>query len=62
MYTPVAGRVTAVNAALEQKPGLVNSSCYTDGWLFKLDIACDDDFNGLMTQADYDKFLKTIKH
>ena len=51
-----------MNAALEQKPGLVNSSCYTDGWLFKLDIACDDDFNGLMTQADYDKFLKTIKH
>ena len=62
IYSPVAGTVTAVNTQLEEKPGLVNSACYTDGWLFKLQMAQDSDFQKLMSEADYDKYLKTVKH
>ena len=62
VYSPVSGRVVAVNQALEAKPGLVNSSCYEDGWLFKLDMARTSEFDGLMSEGDYEKFLKTVKH
>lgn len=62
IYSPVAGKVTAVNASLEEKPGLVNSACYTDGWLFKLQMSQESDFQKLMSETDYDKYLKTVKH
>lgn len=31
IYSPVSGVVEEVNKALEDKPGLLNSSCYEDG-------------------------------
>lgn len=33
LYSPVSGTVTEVNAALEEKPELVNKSCYNEGLL-----------------------------
>ena len=36
VYAPVAGTVTAVNAALESAPELVNSDPYGEGWMFEL--------------------------
>lgn len=62
IYSPVAGTVTAVNTALEAKPGLVNSDCYNNGWLFKLKMAHESEFDKLMSEAEYDKYLKTVKH
>lgn len=31
IYSPVSGRVTSKNSALEEKPALINKSCYNDG-------------------------------
>jgi glycine cleavage system H protein len=39
LYSPVAGRVTAVNEKLTAKPELVNSDPYGDGWIMKLEVA-----------------------
>jgi len=41
LYAPVGGEVTAVNAALEADPGLVNSGPYDDGWMVELRPAGD---------------------
>ncbi len=38
LYSPVAGRVTAVNEKLTAKPELVNSDPYGDGWIMKLEL------------------------
>nr|XP_012418545.1 PREDICTED: glycine cleavage system H protein, mitochondrial-like [Odobenus rosmarus divergens] len=32
---PLSGEVTEINEALVEYPGLVNTSCYEDGWLIK---------------------------
>ena len=40
LYMPVAGRVIAVNGALEDAPETVNADCYGEGWLVR--IAPDD--------------------
>lgn len=36
IFAPVAGEVVAVNEALEDRPELVNSGPYGDGWLFEM--------------------------
>ena len=48
VYTPVGGKVTAVNPALEDAPELLNESPYYQGWLFQVE---PDD------PADWDKLL-----
>ena len=36
VYSPLTGTVVASNEAVEDKPGLVNSSPEQDGWLFRV--------------------------
>ena len=36
IYSPVTGEIIAVNEALAEAPGLVNSDPYGEGWLFKV--------------------------
>ena len=59
IYTPVSGKICEINAALEEKPGLVNSSCYEHGWLFKLQVNDDKEFDSLMDEKAYAEFVKT---
>ncbi|MCF3936288.1 glycine cleavage system protein GcvH [Acuticoccus sp. M5D2P5] len=61
VYAPVAGEVTDVNAALDDKPELVNDAAETDGWFIKLKIADAGAIDGLMDRAAYDAYLKTIE-
>jgi len=41
LYTPVSGKVSAVNAALENNPELVNNDPYGEGWMIRLTDAGD---------------------
>ena len=59
IYTPISGTISEVNGQLEEKPGLVNSSCYEDGWLFKLSIKDEKELDQLMDEKAYDEFVKT---
>ncbi|XP_076325019.1 glycine cleavage system H protein, mitochondrial [Tachypleus tridentatus] len=61
IYCPVSGKVTEVNKHLEDRPGLVNSSCYQDGWLFKLQLGNPEEFESLLDEDDYNKYLKTME-
>ena len=37
LYAPVSGKVTAVNAALKDKPEQVNAEPYAGGWMIELE-------------------------
>jgi glycine cleavage system H protein len=39
LYSPVAGRITAVNDKLAAHPELINSDPYGDGWILKVELA-----------------------
>ena len=39
LYSPVAGKVSAVNDNLTAKPELVNSDPYGDGWIMKVELS-----------------------
>jgi glycine cleavage system H protein len=62
VYAPVAGRIAAVNAALESQPELVNQEPYGKGWFFKLDGVDAAEINALMDAAAYAAYLETLEH
>jgi len=52
IYSPAAGEIIEVNSALEDKPELVNSSPYEEGWFFKIRLSGDLP-DTLKSAADY---------
>jgi glycine cleavage system H protein len=57
VYSPVDGEVTAVNEALEEDPGKVNSDAEGDGWFLRLKLSDKGQLDGLMDKAAYDDFV-----
>lgn len=62
IYSPVSGDVTEKNTAVEDSPSLVNSSCYDKGWLFKIKLAKPSELEELLSEKQYEDFLKTDAH
>jgi glycine cleavage system H protein len=58
LFCPVSGKVVERNSALENKPELVNSSPYGDGWIIKVELADPAELNNLLSAGDYQKLLK----
>jgi glycine cleavage system H protein len=56
LFAPVTGTVTAVNESLNAKPETINEAA-NDTWLIKLTLTNPDEVNGLLSAADYDKFV-----
>ncbi len=53
LFSPMAGEIVAVNAALDADPAVVNRAPYTDGWMIRLKIADPAQFDTLLTPAAY---------
>jgi glycine cleavage system H protein len=60
VYAPVSGEVVEVNSALEAAPGTVNEDPTGKGWFLKLRLANPAELSGLMSEADYQAYLKSI--
>jgi len=61
LYSPVAGRITAVNDKLSGKPELINSDPYGEGWILKLELTggLPED---LLDEAGYKKVTEASAH
>jgi len=53
IYTPVTGKVIAVNDALEDAPEQVNEDPYENGWFFKVKMSDPDELKDLMDAESY---------
>jgi glycine cleavage system H protein len=60
IYSPAAGEVVEANAALAESPGDVNADPMGKGWFFKIKLSNKADLDGLMDQAAYDAFVKSL--
>jgi glycine cleavage system H protein len=54
LYSPVAGKVAAVNDKLAAHPELLNSDPYGDGWILKVELAGELPAD-LLDEATYKK-------
>ena len=53
IYSPVAGEIIAVNKAVADNPGLVNSDPYGEGWLYRLKLSAPAELGALMSAEAY---------
>lgn len=62
LYSPVSGKVTEKNTAVEDTPSLINTSCYDKGWLFRVELSKPEEVDALMDEKQYEEFLKNEDH
>ena len=60
VYAPVSGEVIEGNQAVADDPALINSDPEGDGWFFKLRLDNPGEVEGLMDEAAYRDWIKTL--
>ena len=60
VYAPVSGEVIEGNQAVADDPALVNSDPEGQGWFFKLKLDNPGEVEGLMDEAFYREWCKTL--
>ena len=58
LFAPVSGKVIEVNSELEENPDLINSDPYGAGWIIKTQIENNDELNMLMSNNQYEDYVK----
>lgn len=60
VYAPVAGEVVEGNQAVADDPSLINNDPEGEGWFFKLKLDDPGEVEGLMDEASYREWIKTL--
>ena len=60
IYAPASGEVIEANAALADSPGDVNADPMGKGWFFRIRLANKAELDGLMDEAAYGAFVKSL--
>ncbi|MBV6477762.1 MAG: Glycine cleavage system H protein [Ignavibacteria bacterium] len=53
VYSPVSGKITAVNTGINDNPSIVNTDPYEGGWIIKIEISDKNELNSLMDSETY---------
>jgi glycine cleavage system H protein len=56
LYAPASGKVTEVNGALTTSPENINKDAH-GSWMLKITLKDPGELNGLLSAADYEKFV-----
>ncbi len=63
LFAPVTGEVIEVNEALKEKPELVNTDPYGDGWMVRVKMSDPSEFDELLMSAEeYEEYVETESH
>jgi glycine cleavage system H protein len=60
IFAPVSGTVIKVNQSLELVPEMINESAQGDGWIAWIKLADATELMSLMTEEQYQGYLKTL--
>jgi glycine cleavage system H protein len=62
VYTPISGKVVAVNEDIPSAPETINSDPYGAAWLLKIEMSDPTELNALMDAAAYEQFCQERAH
>lgn len=62
VFSPVSGRVVAINEALTDAPETINSDPYGEGWMVKLELSDAGEIDDLLSPAAYEKLVRESEH
>ena len=58
LFAPVTGKILEINEALEDRPELVNSDTYGEGWIVKITDIDYSQFDDLLDSEKYKEMIK----
>ena len=58
IYSPLTGNIVELNENLESNPELINEEPYSGGWILKIKMSNPSEFEGLLSNTDYEKIIK----
>ena len=62
VYSPVSGKVVAVNDALADKPETINEDAYGEGWILVVQPNDMEQMNELLSPDDYAELIEGDDH
>ena len=60
VYAPISGEVIEGNQAIADDPALINRDPEGEGWFFKVKLDDAGEVDGLMDEAAYREWVKTL--
>jgi glycine cleavage system H protein len=61
LYSPIAGKIVAINDAAIAEPSLLNRDPHAGAWLVKIELADPAGLAALMDAGKYSAFVETLK-
>ena len=58
VYSPVSGKVTAVNEKLQDHPELLNSDPHAAAWLIRVHLSDPQELEKLMSSQEYEAYIQ----
>jgi glycine cleavage system H protein len=58
LFSPVSGEVVEINEKLTDKPELVNTDPYGDGWMIRIKLATPEEVDELMDAEEYEEYVE----
>lgn len=62
VYSPVSGKVVAVNSALADKPETINEDAYGEGWIFVIQPDDMTEMDEMLDPDDYATMIEDEEH
>ena len=53
LFSPVSGKIVAINEMLQDQPEIINASPYDKGWMIKVEISDVSELDSLLSAEDY---------
>ena len=57
IYSPLSGKVTEVNSALDDEPMIINTDAYVAGWMIKLELTNASELEQMLTADGYRELI-----
>lgn len=57
LFMPITGKVIEMNSLLNDKPELVNSDAYNEGWMIKIELSEDETKSNLLDAQAYRELI-----
>lgn len=57
MFAPLSGKVTEVNAALDDDPMIINRDPYGEGWMLKVELTAENELEQLLDANGYNQVI-----
>ncbi len=57
LFSPISGEVIEANAALAERPELVNESPYGEGWMLRVRLSDPSETEKLLSAEEYDAYV-----